>query len=140
MRHSRREIVLLIPAVAAARGLRAAEPARLGTKVSRYEDLPVSKRDGNSFRPIVEGALHDGHPFEAHATELALGAMPHGSHSHKHEEMFLVREGTVEVTVNGKGTRLGPGGVAFIGSGDDHGIRNVGDTQAKYFVIALGKE
>ena len=140
MRHSRREMFLLLPAVAAATKLRAAEPATLGTNVSRYEDLPVNARDGNSFRPIVEGTLHDGQAFEAHATELAPGGIPHGSHSHKHEEMFLVREGTVEVTVNGKGTRLGPGGVAFIGSGDDHGIRNVGDTKAKYFVIALGKE
>jgi quercetin dioxygenase-like cupin family protein len=129
---------LCLPAVAAS-GLIAAKEKTLGTKVSRFEDLPVNAGGKNRFRPIVEGVLHDGHPVEAHATELAPGNMPHGSHRHKHEEMFLIREGTVEVVVNGRATRLGPGSVAFIGSGDDHGIRNVGDTYAHYFVIALGK-
>jgi mannose-6-phosphate isomerase-like protein (cupin superfamily) len=130
---------LTLPAVAAS-GVIAAEGKTLGTKVSRFEDLPVNAAGKNRFRPIIEGLLHDGHPVEAHATELAPDNMPHSSHHHKHEEMFLVREGTVEVTVNGQATRLGPGGVAFIGSGDDHGIRNVGDTPAHYFVIALGKD
>jgi quercetin dioxygenase-like cupin family protein len=130
---------LSLPAVAASR-LMAAEEKILSTKVRRFDDLPVNTSGKNRYRPIVEGLLHDGHPFEAHATELAPGNMPHGSHTHKHEEMFLIREGAVEVVVNGQATRLGPGGVAFIGSGDDHGIRNVGDTAAHYFVIALGKD
>jgi quercetin dioxygenase-like cupin family protein len=130
---------LWLPAFAAA-GLSAAEEKTLSTKLGRFEDLPVNAGGKNRFRPIVEGLLHDGHPVEAHATELAPGEMPHAAHRHKHEEMFLIREGTVEVTVNGKATRLGPGGVAFIGSGDDHGIRNVGDSNAPYFVIALGKD
>ncbi len=139
MKVTRREMCFGLPALAAS-GLFAAQETPLSTKISRFEDLPVNTAGKNRYRAIVEGALHDGHPVEAHATELAPGDMPHGSHSHKHEEMFLIREGTVEVTVNGKATRLGPGGVAFIGSGDDHGIHNVGDGLAHYFVIALGRD
>ena len=135
----KRRMFLWLPPVAAACSA-AAEGKALATKVSRFEDLPVNAGGGNRFRPIVEGLLHDGHPVEAHATELAPGNMPHAAHRHKHEEMFLIREGTVEVIVNGQATRLGPGGVAFIGSGDDHGIRNVGEMNAHYFVIALGKD
>jgi quercetin dioxygenase-like cupin family protein len=52
--------------------------------------------------------------------------------------MFLLREGTVELTVNGKSTRLGPGGVAYVASNDEHGIKNVGSVSAQYFVIGLG--
>jgi len=139
MKVTRRGMCLGLPALAAA-GLATAEEAPLGTKISRFEDLPVNTAGKNRYRPIAEGVLHDGHPVEAHATELAPGNMPHGSHRHKHEEMFLIREGTIEVTVNGKATRLGPGGVAFIGSGEDHGIRNIGDTPAHYFVVALGRD
>ena len=138
MKYSRRECCLLLPALAAS-GLAAAQPAAIKTTVAPFEDLPVNAEGKNRFRAIVDGLLHDGHPFEAHATELAAGAMPHAAHHHQHEEMFLVREGTVEVTVNGKSTRLGPGGVAFIASGDEHGIQNVGPTAAQYFVIALGR-
>lgn len=139
MKYSRRECCLLLPALAAS-GLAAAEPAAIKTTVRRFEDLPVNADGKNRFHPIVEGLLHDGHPLEAHATELAPGNMPHPPHRHQHEEMFLVREGTVEVTVNGKSTRLGPGGVAFIASGDEHGIHNAGTVPAQYFVIAMGKE
>ena len=139
MKPSRRQAVLWLPAVTAA-SLVAAAKETLPTKVSRFKDLPVHASGQNRFRPIVEGFLHDGHPVEAHATELAPSNMPHGSHRHKHEELFLIREGAVEVTVNGKAVRLGPGGVAFITSNDEHGIKNVGDTNAHYFVIALGSD
>ena len=139
MNQSRRELWWWLPAVAATR-LLAAEDKPIASRACRFEDLQVNTGEKNRFRPIVEGLLHDGHALEAHATELAPGGMPHPPHRHKHEEMFLIREGNVEVTINGKATRLGAGGVAFIASGDDHGIRNVGDTNAHYFVIALGKD
>jgi mannose-6-phosphate isomerase-like protein (cupin superfamily) len=66
--------------------------------------------------------------------------MPHPPHHHPHEEMFLIREGTLEVTINGKSTQLGPGSVGFVGSNDEHGIRNIGTTPTEYFVVALGKD
>jgi quercetin dioxygenase-like cupin family protein len=66
--------------------------------------------------------------------------MPHAAHRHRHEELFLIREGTVEVTIAGRSTRLGPGGVAFIASNEEHGIRNAGSTHAEYFVLGLGSD
>jgi quercetin dioxygenase-like cupin family protein len=129
----------MLPAMATAR-ISGAEAKPLASKVVRFEDLPVNASGGNRFRGILEGATHDGRRVEAHSTELAPGAMPHAPHRHAHEEMFLLREGTVEVTVNGQSTRLGPGGVAFIASNDEHGIKNAGSTNAHYFVIALGHD
>jgi mannose-6-phosphate isomerase-like protein (cupin superfamily) len=52
--------------------------------------------------------------------------------------MWLVREGTVELTVNGKSQKIGPGGVGFVHSNDEHGITNAGSTPAVYFVVAIG--
>ena len=52
--------------------------------------------------------------------------------------MWLVHEGTVEISVNNTSTRLGPGSVGFVGSNDEHGIKNVGETPATYFVVAIG--
>jgi quercetin dioxygenase-like cupin family protein len=139
MDRSRRDLCLLLPALAATRA-RAAGERRLPTTVKRFEDLKAEISDGNSFRPILEGTTHEGFPIEAHETELGAGSMPHAAHRHQHEEMFLIREGSVEVTVNGQSTRLGPGGAAYIASNELHGIKNVGTTAARYFVIALGRD
>jgi quercetin dioxygenase-like cupin family protein len=101
--------------------------------------MPVRKNGENELRPVLSGELHNGSYLEVHETRLAPGGMPHPAHHHLHEEMFLVRAGTIEVTTNGKPSQLGPGSVAFVKSNDEHGIRNAGTTPAEYFVVELGK-
>jgi mannose-6-phosphate isomerase-like protein (cupin superfamily) len=130
---------LLLSALTAGPGL-AAETAALPSKVYRFEDLPVRRSNGNESRPLLAGALHNGNYLESHETLLAPGNMPHPPHHHLHEEMFLVREGTIEATISGKSTRVGPGSVVFVASNVEHGIRNVGSGPAQYFVIAFGKD
>ena len=138
MKCSRREVCFWIPALMASRGLAAEAP--IPSKVVRFEDMPVESGGGNALRRILEGKTHIGYRIEMHETDLAPGAMPHPGHHHAHEEIFLVREGTVEVTISGHASRLGPGSVAYVASNEEHGIRNVGSTHAQYFVIALGSE
>jgi len=139
MTYSRRDLCLLVTALAASPGV-AAQKTTLPSKAFRYEELPVHERNGNQSRPIMSGELHNGCYVEVHQTRLAPGAMPHPPHHHVHEEMFLIREGTIEVTINGQKTHLGPGSVGFAGSNDEHGVRNIGTTHAEYFVVAFGKD
>jgi len=139
MNWTRRDLVRLMPALVASAGF-SAEKGPLASQAFRFEDLRVNTSGKNRFRPVLEGQMHAGCALEVHETDLAPGERPHPPHHHVHEEMFLVREGTVEVTLNGKSTKLGPGSVAFIASGDEHGIRNAGETHAQYFVIGLGND
>jgi quercetin dioxygenase-like cupin family protein len=53
--------------------------------------------------------------------------------------MIMIREGTLEITIEGKVTSAGPGSVVYAASNDLHGWRNIGTTKAQYFVIALGR-
>jgi mannose-6-phosphate isomerase-like protein (cupin superfamily) len=122
----------------ASRGLAAEAP--IPSQVIRFQDLPVESGDGSALRRILEGKTHSGYGIEMHETDLAPRAMPHPAHHHAHEEVFLVREGTLEVTIADRASRLGPGSVAYVASNEEHGIRNAGSTHAQYFVIALGTE
>lgn len=139
MQCSRREFGLSLPALVASRAVPAEKPA-LSSKAYRFEDLPVHGAGENHSRPIVSGETHTGFSIELHETELAPGSMPHAPHHHEHEEVFLVREGTLEVTMAGEISRIGPGSAAYIASNVEHGIRNAGTDRAQYFVMALGQD
>jgi quercetin dioxygenase-like cupin family protein len=136
MEFSRRDLALLIPALAAA----AAETPALPTKAYAYEELPVKSSGPNKSRAVLKGATHSGFPVELHMTELGPHAAPHPPHKHVHEELVMIRRGTLEVTMLGKTATYGPGSVIYLASGDEHGWKNAGEEPAEYFVIALGTD
>lgn len=138
MNLSRRDLTLLLSALTAAAA--AAQEGGLPSKTLRYEDLPVRANGDNRQRAILRGKTHTGFSVEIHETELAPGLAPHSPHHHVHEEMVLIREGTLEVTISGRSVKLGPGSVAYVASNEEHGWRNVGSTRARYFVLGLGLE
>jgi quercetin dioxygenase-like cupin family protein len=105
-----------------------------------FSDLkPQQNANGSGeFRGITQGITPTGERVEVHETALNPRAAPHAPHRHKHSEFWLIREGTVEITINGKSYQLGPGSVAFAASNDLHGIKNIGTGPATYFVVAIG--
>ena len=86
----------------------------------------------------TRGTTPTGERVEVHETRLNPGGAPHPPHRHPHSEFWLIKEGTVELTINGKQYKLGPGSAAFAASNDEHGIKNAGDVPAAYFVVAIG--
>src|SRR5580700_4833413 len=147
---TRRELCLLFPAAvipsamlsdAAIAAGSAGQDSSLPSATFTFEQLPLNKDSGGGeFRPVLKGKLATGEILEVHETMLPPGGMPHPPHHHVHSEMWLVREGTVEVNVMGKKKNIGPGGLAFVASNEEHGITNVGKTPAKYFVVAVGTD
>jgi quercetin dioxygenase-like cupin family protein len=138
---TRRDLCILLPGllpVAATLDAFAESDNSLPSANYPFDKLAVQALDHAEMRRVLKGKLATGEALEVHETMLPAGTSPHAPHRHVHSEMWLIREGTVELTVNGASYRLGPGGVGFVHSNDEHGIKNVGSTAASYFVVAVG--
>jgi len=112
----------------------------LRTKAYIFNELPETTNGKNKQRPLFRGKLHTGFKLESHQSDIAPGEVNHPPHEHLREEMMLIREGTMELTIAGKPYRLGPGDVGFIGSNERHNAKNVGTTRAVYFIVNLGRD
>jgi|SRR5271166_2530697 len=138
---TRREICCLLPALlpmATEFPAFAAQGDPLPSATFEFDKLPVEVRDHAEIRSIMKGKLASGESVEVHESTLPPNGFPHAPHHHVHSEMWLVREGTVQLTINGATHILGPGGLGFVRSNEEHGIRNVGTTTANYYVVAIG--
>ncbi|HWI69521.1 MAG TPA: cupin domain-containing protein, partial [Nitrospiraceae bacterium] len=110
---TRREVCRLIPALMASGNAIpafAAQDDSLPSATFPFESMPVQDSDHAQIRNILKGKLATGEHIEAHETTLPPNGYPHPPHRHLHSEMWLIREGTVELTINGSSHRLGAGG------------------------------
>ncbi len=142
MSMTRRELCSILPAALIpaihASGSSAGQDISLLSALYPFEKLAVRTEGSAEYRNVLKGKLATGESLEVHETTLLPGAAPHPPHHHAHSEMWLIREGTVEITLNGVRNQLGPGSVGFVESNDEHGIKNVGKGPATYFVVAVG--
>lgn len=143
---NRRDLCMALPALAfLSCGEAQAQPSSGEMVLSTshtylYDQLPVSHSANGETLKVVQGVLPTGEAVELHETTLLPGHMPHPPHKHRHSEFMMIREGNLEFLNDGKPERVGPGGVIFAASGVMHGLKNIGDTPARYFVIAISRE
>ena len=160
MNSSRRDLCLSLPALALFAEMSAAaqqaapapaaegkpDPAKVaaGTKifadnyVFRGDQLPIKTSKTGSSQAVVQGVLPTGEGIEMHNTTLNAGMSPHPPHQHMHSEWLFLREGNVEWMIDGKWVPAQAGDILFASSMKLHGLKNVGTTTAKYFVMAVG--
>ena len=167
MKLSRRDLAVLLSALAAdAAGEQAAKGATghqapaaeephkksfptLESKTYDFNSLHevMADKDGTrKFREVCHGISSRGQEIEIHMSELEPGHAPHPPHKHPEEEIIFLREGMLEIEINGhdgefgygQTSTVGPGSVSYWASNQVHGVRSVGKTWAKYFDIMLG--
>jgi len=60
---------------------------------------------------------------------------PHPPHTHAEEEIMVIEQGTGDIDVDGKITKVGPGSVMYTAPNVSHGIVNTGDTPIVFYFI-----
>src|SRR5262245_59909729 len=64
---------------------------------------------------------------------LNAGATPHPPHRHPEEEFMVITEGTGEISVDGKITKVGPGSMMYCAGNALHGIVNTGKSPLLFY-------
>lgn len=109
----------------------------IGSSVFKWDELKTRVTPNGERRDVANNPTPTLSVFECHITTLNPGRASHDPHRHPQEELILVKEGTLEVHIDGKTQNAGPGSVFFYAANDAHAVRNVGDTRATYWVINL---
>lgn len=127
-----------LPAKAQPTSVAYAPPARstpLGSTVVDWDSLRFRVSPVGLYCAVFDEPTPALEKIEVHVTTLNPGMASHTPHHHPWEEMLLVKEGQLEVSINGKKESAGPGALVFIASHDVHNVTNVGDKPATYYVI-----
>jgi uncharacterized cupin superfamily protein len=111
------------------------EPQRMPSSAIEWNDVQATKSKTGEKRQFCNAPTATLENLEIHASTLNPGESAHPPHQHPEEELTVVKEGTVEVLVNGALKRVGPGSIIFQSANDMHSIKNVGTTPAIYHAI-----
>ena len=103
--------------------------------VFEWASLEAKTTQNGMRRDVMRAPTPTLDELEIHISTLAPGKSPHAPHQHAHEELLIVKDGTLETFQSGATRRVGPGGIIFQASNELHNVTNVGTTPATYFVI-----
>lgn len=113
---------------------------KLQSAVYDWEKMTVTKTPTGERRAVLNSPTATLSNVSWHITTIRAGLVAHAPHRHADEELVVVKDGLIEVTIDGEATRGGPGSMFWFGSGSMHGMRNVGDTPASYYVFRVVTE
>ena len=128
---------MLIVSVAVASSLAtlAAQKQIQKSTVYPWSTADTKPNDWGAVRQVMRTPTPTLDELEIHISTLNPGKSPHAPHQHVHEELLILKEGTLETFQSGKTSRVGPGAIIFQSSNEFHNVTNVGTTPATYFVI-----
>jgi len=104
--------------------------------VYKWKDHPVEKNENRESRKILEGTSPHFIYLEIHATTQNKGAKPGPAHANEDiEELIIVKEGKMKVTIEDQSWVLGPQGIVLLMPQQMHSLENIGDGPLTYFVM-----
>jgi len=127
-----------------------AAPVTAPASIVSTGEVPVEKMvsqvilwENQKFTPTATGArvtVFDAptptlDKFHCHISTLNPGENTGALHRHPQEEFIIIKEGTLEVNIDGKKQTATPGSMIFYAANENENMTNVGKVPATYYVI-----
>jgi len=100
-----------------------------------WAKMPVQHTSKGETRQIFSQPTVWLSKIDLHATTLNPGEVSHPPHTHRAEEIILMRTGHVREYINGKYYPAGPGDLLFMPSGNPHALENHSTERCEYFAL-----
>jgi mannose-6-phosphate isomerase-like protein (cupin superfamily) len=114
-------------------------PQLTESAVFDWNDMKVDARSNGEHRSTFNNPTETLANFECHISTLNPGEVSSAPHNHltpaKVEEAILIKDGTLEITINDTKRTVGAGSVIYFAPKDLTALHNVGKTPAVYFVL-----
>ena len=110
-------------------------PAKLTSAVYDWEKLTVIPTPKGARRDVFDGPTTTLDKVHCHITTLNPGENSGEPRKHLQEEVIIVKEGLVEMHIDGRDQTAGPGSVFFLAANTVTRLRNAGTTPATYVVV-----
>jgi len=129
----RKFLSLCLLALCSASALMAQTPIK--SDVYTWKDSPMEKNKTGSKRSIVNGTATHFQYMDISATTLEKDKAEDKVSHADFEEMIIVKDGSLKITINGESKTVGRGSVAIIMPGDEHSFANAADGETTYYVF-----
>lgn len=115
----------------------AAPPAAalLTSRILDWASLTPTPIPNGERRMMLDGPTATVDLLHVHATTLAVGQVSGQALRHPRDEVLIVKEGEVEVSLDGTTQKASAGAVLFFASGAVTRLKNIGAGPATYYVI-----
>lgn len=137
----RKQLALILLLAIAIAGLDAVSQSAKRTAMKSaaidWNSIHFKTNANGASKRFFEGATATLDMLECHASTLNPGAMNHEIIGRPHDEVIIIKEGTIEAYVDGKWLRIGPGSVIFYAANELQAMRNPGTTPASYHVVMM---
>lgn len=108
---------------------------KLASQIHDWDTMTATPTANGVRRALFDGPTATLDKLHCHITTLNPGQNSGEPRRHLQEEVIIVKEGSVEATVDGHTQVAGPGSVFFFAANAVTRLRNAGDTPATYHVV-----
>jgi len=112
---------------------RANAAGKLPDSTKNADQAAITHEAFGDLRVYFDGPTDQLSAMTAGSLRLKPGMSPHPPHQHPEEEIMVITEGSGEITVDGKVTKVGSGTMMYCAGGKLHGIVNTGKSPLLFY-------